>query len=355
MATFGLASALVLAGCGGTPATPDLPADSDATAVYDTFNSMSGEERTDLLVEQAKEEGVLTIYTSNSDLEEVAEQFESTYGIKVESTRGNSETVIQKLMTEAQARSVEVDLVESNANEMMIMAENGLFSEYESEYRDALRDDARFDGWTADRFNAFVVGWNTDRVDASEIPDEIKDFADPKWKGRIAVEIGDVDWFAAVTLYYLDQGMTQAEVDEMWEGIAANATVEKGHSAMGELLAAGKLEITLTTYNHNIDRGVGKQGAPLAWNPDGHHVGPVPIRPNGAGVVATAEHPAAATLFMDFLLNEGQQTFVDEYRMGVLDSLENPLSGVDTIPIPLDEMIDNFDSWDDRYRDLFGG
>lgn len=63
--------------------------------------------------------------------------------------------------------------------------------DYKSAYRDALRPEGQLDGRTVDRFNAFVVDWNTEKVASSEIPDDIPDFADPKWDGRVALEIGD--------------------------------------------------------------------------------------------------------------------------------------------------------------------
>jgi iron(III) transport system substrate-binding protein len=355
------ATALVLAltGCGGAGAAAGGGAKAteatEAAAVYDEINALSGQERHDRLVKLAEEEGQLNLYTSNTDMDSIVKNFEAKYDINVEATRGNSETVLQKLITEAKSGQTSVDIVETNSGELNVMQQQGFFYDYESEYRDAVREDGQMDGWTADRFNAFVVGWNTDSVDPSELPAEIKDFADPKWDGRITLEIGDVDWFAAVSKYYLAQGMTQEEVDEMWEGIAANASVEKGHSAMGDLLSAGKLQITLSIYQHTVDGAAGENGAPVAWQDGDKHVGPVVTRPNGAGLMADAQNPAAAILFMDFLLTEGQETIVSDYRVGSVEQADDLLEGIETIPVPEDEMLNNLDYWDGKYRALVGG
>ena len=352
-----IATAMLLTACGGSPIANSAPeANEDATAVYDKINALTGQERTDQLVELAEKEGKLTVYTSNTDMETIIAAFESEYDIDVELTRGNSETVLQKLLTEGSAGKLEVDFVDNNANELNIMADQGFLYDYESPYRDAVRPDGQMDGWTSHYFNAFVVGWNTDKVKSADLPKEIKDFAAPRWKGLISLELSDIDWYAAVSTYYLDRGMSQAQVDTMWKGIAANASVEKGHSTMGDMLAAGKLDIALSIYQHTVDGAADDHGAPVAWNPGNQHVEPVVVRPNGAGLMTAAEHPAAAMLFMDYVLSEGQQTIADVHRIPTVEGVPSPIDQVETIGVPDEEMTgDRYEYWDDKYRALVGG
>ena len=347
--------AMPLASCGGTiEAGPK--GDSAAAQVYDEINGLTGQERTDRLVELAEAEGELTVYHSNTDLDALVDAFEETYDIDVSPTRAQSETVLQKVMTEAASGNFGVDVIENPYKENVIANQRGLFYDYESEYRDAVVEEARMDGWTANYFNVFVVGWNSDAVDAAEVPEEIKDFADPRWKGRISLEIGDVDWYAAVSRYYLEQGMSEQDVEAMWEAIAENASVEKGHSTMGDMLSAGKLQVALSIYQHTVDGAAVETGAPVKWNPEGHHVGPVVISPTGAGVVTSAPHPAAAMLFLDFMLGEeGQQLMADNFRVGSVPREDSPIAGVETIPMPLEIATEDFEYWDEKYRDLVGG
>lgn len=356
LAAAALATAMLLTACGSPTAGAGAPkVDDRAKEVYDQINGLSGQERTDKLVEMAEKEGKLVLYTSNTDMDSLVEAFEKKYDIAVEPTRGNSETVLQRLVTEGNSGNVSTDLVETNSGELDILSQEGFLYDYESEHRDAVREEGQLDGWTADRFNAFVVGWNTNKVKSSEIPEEVADFADPKWKGRVALEIGDVDWYAAVSMYYLEQGKTQAEVDKMWKDIAANASVEKGHSTMGDMLAAGKLHVVLSSYSHTIDGLAGEDNAPLAWKNGERYVAPVVTRPNGVGLMATAKNPAAALLFTDFLLTEGQPFIAKDFRSTAVPLEGDPLEGVETIPVPEDEMLDNYDKWDSAYRELVGG
>src|SRR6266540_6917804 len=106
--------------------------------------------------------------------------------------------------------------------------------------RDSLRKDALFPGWTATRFNAFVVGWNTKLVPAGQEPKSFEDLADPKWKGKLAMELSDFDWYMALHTYLTTKkGMSDAQADDLFKRLVANAKVVKGHTVMGELLSAG--------------------------------------------------------------------------------------------------------------------
>src|SRR6185369_9166119 len=66
----------------------------------------------------------LTLYTSLAPTESgpLAQAFEKKTGIKVELWRAISEKVVQRAITEARARRFAVDVVETNAPEMEMMA-----------------------------------------------------------------------------------------------------------------------------------------------------------------------------------------------------------------------------------------
>jgi iron(III) transport system substrate-binding protein len=347
---------VVLTACGsGSPAPAGGDAkkvDSHAKEVFDQFNGLSGQERTDKLVKAAEEEGELSIYTSNQDIQDIVDAFSDKYDIDVNVYRGNSESVLQRVLQESKAGFAGVDLVETNSGELNILGKEGLFYPYDGELRDAVRPEGQKEWWTADRFNAFVVGWNTDDVKPEAAPKSLEDFADPSWKGRVSMEVGDVDWFSAMYKYYLEQGKTEAQVDEMFNAIAANSKIVKGHTVQGELLSAGQFSAGASLYSHTLDKGADK-GQPVTWRPEGGTpVQPVVIRPNGAGLVATAKHPAAAVLFMDFLLSDGQQNIADAFRIGSVPNEDDPLAGLTIVEVDEDEMLNNAKVWDEKYAAL---
>ncbi|HEY0889096.1 MAG TPA: extracellular solute-binding protein [Nocardioides sp.] len=350
----------VLAACGSPTASGSddggaSKVDSHAKEVFDKYNGMSGQERTDALVAAAEEEGELSIYTSNTDLDAIVDAFSDKYDIDVNVYRGNSESVLQRVLQEAKAGFAGVDLIETNSGELNILGKEGLFYPYEGEFRDAVRAEGQKEHWTADRFNVFVVASNTDLVKASELPTSIEGFADPKWKGRISMELGDVDWFSAMFTHFVEQGKTEAEVTEMFKAIATNAKVVKGHTVQAELLSAGEFGVGISMYSHSVQEGT-EDGRPITWRPKGvAPIQPLVLRPNGAGLMGNAKHPAAALLFMDFLLTDGQQNIADEFRVGSVPVANDPLAGLDTIEVDENEMLNNQKKWDDLYAEVVQG
>lgn len=351
--------AVALTACGSPAATSSdddvEKVDSHAKEVFDKFNEMSGDERAEALIAAAQEEGELSVYTSNTDLDVIVDAFDEEYGIDVNVYRGNSESVLQRVLQESKAGFAGVDLIETNSGELNILASEGLLYPYASELRDTVREEGQKEFWTADRFNAFVVAWNTDLVADSDVPSSLEGFADPKWAGKVSMELGDVDWFSSMWNYYLDAGMSEDEVRSMFESIAANAKIVKGHTVQAELLSAGEFAAGVSMYSHSVQEGT-EDGRPIEWRgKDVEPVQPIVLRPNGGGLVGTAQHPAAALLFMDFLLSGGQKAIEDEYRIGSVPGANDPLAGLETIQVDEDEMLNNIEKWDELYAEIVQG
>lgn len=346
-----------VAASGGDAGATKGAAKVDATAqkVYDELNGLTGQARTDKLVKMAEEEGQLSVYTSNTDLQKIVDAFKDKYKIDVNVYRGNSESVLQRVLQEAEAGFKGVDLVETNSGELNIIGKEGLFYPYKGELRDAVRKEGQKEFWTADRFNAFVVAWNTDKVKPGSEPKSLEEFADPSWKGRVSMEVGDTDWFAAMYSHYLKQGKSEAEVDDLFTKIAANSKTVKGHTVQAELLSAGEFDAGVSLYSHSVDKGE-KAGQPVTWHPSsGAPVQPIVIRPNGAGLVGRAAHPAAAVLFMDFLLSDGQKEIASAKRIGSVPGANDPLANLALVEVDENEMLTNIKKWDDKYSKIVRG
>lgn len=357
-----LAAGLFLAGCGSSPTSGAAdapsgnaaPADSDAYAPY---AGLTGQARTDKLLADAKEQGgVLDIYTSNTDIQELVDAFEKTYpDIKVNAFRANGETVVQRILQEAKADKTANDIVDTDSNELRALSEQGVLVPYDGPAKQALRKEAIFKDWTAERFNAFVVGWNTDLVPAGQEPKSFLDLADPKWKGKVSMEVGDWDWYAAMHTYLTDEkGMSAADVDKAFAKIAANSKVAKGHTVQGELLGAGQFSVAVSLYSHTVDKAA-KKGAPVAWKPA---VEPIIMRPNGLALMAKPRHPAAALLWTDWVLTDGQKVIADSLRIPAktnVPGFDNPIpDGVAVYNMP-DTVTDDSQKWNKAYDDLLRG
>lgn len=358
---FALVPLLAAAACGQSPTAQSGGSSgaggTTAEAAYAKYAGMSASQRDAALVKAAKKEGQLVIYTSNTDIAKLTEPFQKKYGIKVKYYRANSETVLQRILQEASGNRVANDVVDTNQAELNILGNKGLLSPYTSQYRDTLTPAAKTSKyWTATRFNAFVLAWNTQQVKPPQVPKSILDLAQPQWKGRIALEAGDYDWYGAMSTYLQQKkGMSAAAVNSFFSKLAANAKIVKGHTVMGELLGAGQFAATPDLYSHTVDKAAQK-GAPETWrNPP---IDPVILRPNGQALMKNAKHPAAALLYTDFVLTEGQKDIAKKFRIPAqpkVAGVTNPLpAGVETYPIP-DSVADNSAKWSKAYDELIRG
>jgi iron(III) transport system substrate-binding protein len=363
-----LAALSLLTACGGSPtassggegdggsAREDSELAQAAQEAYDRINGLTGQERTDELVSCAEEEGQLNVYTSNTDMEDLIDGFTDEYDIDVNNYRAQSETVLQRLLQEDEAGYYGADIFETNALELGVASNEGLLYPYESELRDQVREEGRqSEDWTATRFNAFVIGWNTDKVPAGQEPTSLEELAGPEWKGRVSMEVSDVDWFTALHDYYVEEeGMAEEEFTDLMTRLASNSQIAKGHTTQGELLSAGQFDITVSSYSHTIDKAANEDGAPVAWVPtNGDPIQPIVVRPNGIGLVKTATNPCAAMLFVDFELTGGQDIFREAFRIGSIPfEGGDPLEGLETYPVPEEKLLEESDEWNKAYEDV---
>ena len=264
-----------------------------------------GADRDQRLLENARREGVIVIYTSLAPSESVplTQSFEKKHGIKVELWRSASEKVTQRTITEARARRFSVDAVETIGTDLERMTREKIFAEFHSPHLADLTPAAipSHRAWFPDRLSYLGVAYNTKLVRREDLPNTYEGFLDPKWKGRLGIEASDIVWFAGIVKFWgYDRGM------KFFNGLAAmNPDVRTGHTLLTQLVAAGEVPVGLTIYSSGVIPHK-RTGAPIDWVP----IEPVIGQPLGIGLAKNAPHPHAALLFADFVLSqEGQELF----------------------------------------------
>jgi iron(III) transport system substrate-binding protein len=250
----------------------------------------------------AKREGELNLYTSmNANLvPQVKADFEKRYGVKVNVWRASSENVVQRVTSEAQAGRFEADVVETNGPEMESVQREGLLRRIDSPLFAHLLPQAVFPHheWVATRLIVFVQCYNTREVKRAQVPRSFGDLLDPRWKGRLAMEADDADWFQTVVT---DMGEEKG-LAFFRKLVATNGvSVRKGHAVLGELVNSGEIPFALDCYSYKA-WGDKKKGAPVEWT----SFGPLLARPNGGGVTRKAPHPNAALLFYEYMISDAQ-------------------------------------------------
>jgi iron(III) transport system substrate-binding protein len=299
--TFSLATY----GCGAPPGAGAVAKDGQQAHAPQPWDDLTGNARENALLNAAKKEGTLSVYSSYNDEPSMAKAFTAKYGIKVDVYQANSESILQRVLQETTAGRLGNDVLISPGPDMEAISGQGVLRDYKSEYRDAVPDVGKGDQWTGVRRLAFVAGWNTNLIKTADVPTSFKDFADPKWRGRISLEYSDADWYTTLRKYYLDKGMSKAEVTKMFQDIAKNGKIVKGHTVQGELMAAGQFQVAMSVYTQTVER-LKMKGAPASYGADEHHmVNPVVVRYDAGGVMHGTDNPAGAALYLDFQLSKG--------------------------------------------------
>jgi iron(III) transport system substrate-binding protein len=308
-----------------------------------------GADRDGRLVERAKREGSVVLYTSLAPTESapLAGAFEKKDAIKVELWRALSDKVVQRTITEARARRHSVDVIETNGPEMEMLAREKLLAEFHSPHLADLPAGVipAHRTWFPDRMNFYGVGYNTAKVKRSEIPATYEGFADPKWKGRIGLEATDAEWMATlIKTWGPDKGM-----DYFRRLSALKPDVREGHVLLATLVAAGEISVGLTMYNANVVP-LKRKGAPIDFVP----VQPAVARPQGIGVARNAPHPHAALLFADYVLSPEGQTLFES--LGRVPASTRVKSAFNNFPFTLIEpatVLDEAEKWEKLWNGFF--
>ena len=342
----------VLSAC--APADSDQEESSPTSATIDDIvaqlDGLEGPEREETLLEMVESEGSeLSLYTSlSSEVEdELADAFGDAYDIDVSVFRADSETMLQRLREESRADFTGADVVETTGFEMVLLDRDGILARYESPSLELLSEDAQQGSWTTDRFNNFVVSWNTSDVSPSERPRSWEDLADPRWEGRLAMEPSDVPWFKALWEHWEDEGRSSEEIQDLFEGMAKNSLFIKGHTTTGTLLTAGEVSVAASNYSYLVEAEVAK-GAPVEWKPI---IEPVISLPFGVAPAHSAPHPATALLFVDWLLSDGQEVLLD-LRLDPAREDLSTTAEVEERVVDLTSLVDDQEEWTQRYEEL---
>ncbi|MGH7830517.1 MAG: ABC transporter substrate-binding protein [Candidatus Binatia bacterium] len=304
-------------------------------------------------MEAAKKEGELVWYTSMSisDSRPLLDLFEKKYPfIKAHLLRASSEKTLNRIMTETKAGRWDFDVVA--LSEIGFLRERNMISPYLSPEAKAFQADFQDpEGyWTAIYNNYFVIGYNTKMVSPQEAPEDWEDLLDPEWKGKIAIDKEEYEWYAALVKAWGKERTQKymralAKQDIQWR---------KGHTLIAQLMSAGEFPVAIV-YAHRID-SMQKKGAPVEWV---NTVNPVVVAINGIALSAKPQHPQTARLFVDFILSkEAQDLIRSKSRIPARADVEplSPRMSQEKLKFQLvpEDTATRYDQYAREFRSIFG-
>lgn len=321
----------------------------DPAALASSLASYLGADREQRLLEGARKEGEVALYTSLTleDMAALNGAFEKRYGIKVRMWRASADKVLQRALAEGRAGRLEADVLEANALSLEAMHREALLLAVRSPLHRDLIPQAlpAHREWVGARLNVFVQAYNTRLVKKSELPRSFADLADARWKGRLAIEAGDEDWFAAVV-----KELGEREGLALFRAIVAKngISVRKGHTLLTNLVASGEVALALTVYNFTAEQ-LKQKGAPLEW----FVLPPAVARANGVGVARRALHPHAALLYYDFMIGEQAQRILAERQfVPTSRKIDTPLHRLPLKLVDPAEMLDQSARWTRLFEEI---
>ena len=280
-------------------------------ALYD------GADRQARLLEGARKEGSLLLYATTpiEYMRVIIAGFEKKYGVKVNLWRSRSENVLQRIVSESRSSNPSFDVVECITPPMEALRKEGILQRVNAPIHGELQAWALppHHEWAATQLYLFVQSYNTEKVKKEDLPKSYADLLDPKWKGKLAMEASDHEWFSEVV-----KQMGEDKGQNFWRALVATNGLQlrTGHSLLNNLVGSGEVPIALTVYNTDPET-VRKKGSPIDW----FVIEPAIAIPNGVGVSRKAPHPHAAVLFYEYMLSEEAQQVLA--RIGYVTSQKN--------------------------------
>jgi iron(III) transport system substrate-binding protein len=337
-------SALVVLGVlslGAVPASAQTPSIAEVAAYQ-------GPDRTQRLIAGAKKEKSITVYGSTvaEDMRPVSDAFRKKYGLDFQYWRASSEQLVQRAVNEQRAGRCAVDAFATVAAELETLHREKLLFAVKTPATEDLAPLAfRPHGeWVATRLNIFSASYNTNLVKRDEAPRSYQDLLDPRWKGRLAVEAADFDWFGTIVMKLGEEkGLNLFRDIVKTNGMS----VRRGHTLLANLVQAGEVPLALTVYSYKPEQQK-RDGAPV----EPLYLKPVVALGYGPAVSRCAPKPHAALLFYDFMIREGQEIMAKRDMTPTNPKIRPLPHGVDLTMIDPAEMLDNRKKWDEHWTNI---
>jgi iron(III) transport system substrate-binding protein len=303
--------------------------------------------------DEAKKEGKVIYYTTMnmSETAKLVNAFKKKYSsIDVKVYRTGDEALLTKIETEARLGKHFWDVVAITGFAGYHLFEKGYFSKYDSPERKSIprgfKDKEGY--WTSNYTNTHILVYNTDMVPKNQAPKSYQDLLDPKWKGKMALDAKDYEWFANIVEFMGGE----KGIGYMKKLAAQDLRMQRGHTLLTQLVAAGELPIGIAMYGHRVE-SMKKQGAPLEW------VGLNPVVANLHPIALSARppHPNGGRLLVDFMLSK-QAAKIIQSMSRIPDRTDVPpdpptlIEGVPVLPSDL-SLVKDYNRYVKLFREIF--
>lgn len=306
------------------------------------------------LLEKAKTEGKASFYANITAVEPLIADFTKRYGVKGEYTRISTAKFVATAVTEHQAGKLLADVVQAPIPILDLLKEKGVLAPYRSPQAVGYPDWTRKD----DRIQIFGIEYvallyNKELVKPADVPKRYEDLADPKWRGKIVM--ADPSSHATTISWLVGLKEEVIKSEEAWmkflRGLAANKPMfVASFGPTPAPVESGEKQIAISMPKYIIT----KAPAPLEW---ARVEQPMMGTPRGIALTASAPHPHAARLFLDYWLSRDAARLLAE-KVGeyvLYPGVYPPIPGIEKAKvIPIRELSDDeIKHWGGVFKKIF--
>lgn len=290
----------------------------------------------------------LTIYSGRSEelIGPIIDQFTAATGIEAEVRYGNTSEMAATILEEGKNSPADVFYAQDPGGlgaveHLLTPISDNIMLKVEPRFRSPQGR------WIGISGRARVIVYNTQNLSESDLPDDIWDFTDPKWKGRIGWAPTNASFQAMVTAMRILWG---EEKTRQWlVGIKSNDPKEyPKNTPIVAATGAGEIDIGFPNHYY-LFRFLQEEGDSFpARNYYLRGGGPgAVILVSGAGILETSNNKEIAERFLEFMLSKvAQQYFAGQtFEYPVIEGISThrllkPLQEIDSPDIGMADMAD---------------
>lgn len=331
--------------------TPGVSQAEVEAAVAAAVSEAMGEAAATIAAGMASETGAaepLVIYSGRSEslVDAIIQQFSQATGIEIEVKYAGTSQLAATLLEEGGNTPADIFFAQDPGG---LGAVEGMLMPLPAEALNRVPDWARSpEGkWVGLSGRARTVVYNPERISEADLPDDVWDFVNPEWDGRIGWAPTNASFQTMVTAMRALWG--EARATEWLEGVQANnPVIYPKNTPQVAAVAAGEIDVGLVNHYY-LFRFLAEEGEDFpARNYHPRAGGPgATVMVAGAGILASSDNQEAAEKFLEFMLSVvGQQYFAGqtfEYPLvaGVKVQHElTPLAEINHPNIPLKDLAD---------------
>ncbi|MDE2837626.1 MAG: iron ABC transporter substrate-binding protein [Chloroflexota bacterium] len=254
--------------------------------------------------------GSLVIYSGRGEslVDPIIQQFADVTGIDVEVKYGGTASLAATLLEEGTNSPADVFYAQDPGG---LGAVESLLAPLPTDILERSPEWARSPQglWAGVSGRARVLVYSPDRVPEDELPADVFELTDPKWKGRIGWAPTNGSFLTMVT--GMRELWGEEKTAEWISGMVENdAVIYPKNTPQVAAVAAGEIDIGLVNHYY-LYRFISEEGEDFAarnYHPSGGGPGAL-VMVSGAGILGTAENRDNAERFVEFLLGAVAQQF----------------------------------------------